>query len=47
MIRLYIGRKDGGRRLISVEDCVRQEELGLHDKYVLRTEELILGVLAR
>ena len=27
--RLYLKRKEGGRGLISVEDCVRQEEAGL------------------
>jgi len=43
--RLYIGRKEGGRGLIAVEDCVRQEELSL-EEYVLRTEESMLGVIA-
>jgi len=38
--RLCIGSKEGGRGLIVVEDCVRQEELGL-DKYLLGTEESI------
>ena len=27
--RLYLERKEGDRSLISVEDCVRQEEAGL------------------
>lgn len=45
VVRLYIGRKDGGRGLIKVEDCVRQEELGLVE-YVLRMEEGMLGVIA-
>ena len=27
--RLYLKRKEGGRGLITVEDCVRQEEAGL------------------
>jgi len=39
VVRLYI-------KLISVEDCVRQEELGL-EEYVLRTEEWMLEIIAR
>jgi len=42
---LYIKRKDEGRGLISVEDCVRQEEAG-SDEYVLATDERML-VIAR
>ena len=36
--RLYIKRKDGGRGLISVNECVRTEEANLRD-YVLHSEE--------
>ncbi|MEM7264393.1 MAG: reverse transcriptase domain-containing protein [Pseudomonadota bacterium] len=43
--RLYIARKDGGRGLIGVEDCVRQEEMGL-EEYVLGKEERMLEVIA-
>ena len=43
--RLYLKRKEGGKGLISVEDCVRQEEgsLGL---YVRGSEEWMLKVVA-
>ena len=41
--RLYIKRKDGGRGLISVFDCVKQEELALSE-YVKETEEWMLKV---
>ena len=39
--RLYVKRRDGGRGLISIEDCVRSEEnnLGL---YVRDSEENLL-----
>ncbi|MEM7375718.1 MAG: reverse transcriptase family protein [Bacteroidota bacterium] len=43
--RLYIGRKEGGRGLISVQDCVRQEELGL-EEYVLGVGEPMMEVIA-
>ena len=46
MARLYIKRKDGGRGLISVEDCVKQEEAGL-DYYVFATDERIMEMIAR
>ena len=36
--RLHLKRKDGGRGLISVFDCVKQEELALPE-YVKETEE--------
>ena len=43
--RLYIKRKDGGRGLISVNECVRTEEANLRD-YVLHSEEWMLKVVA-
>ena len=43
--RLYIKRKEGGRGLMSVEECVRAEEAGL-DEYVLASEEWMLKVVA-
>ena len=43
--RLYMKRKDGGRGLISVEECVRAEERGLCE-YVLASEEWMLMVVA-
>ena len=43
--RLYMKRKDGGRGLISVEECVRAEERGLCE-YVLASEEWMLKVVA-
>ena len=44
--RLYIKRKDGGRGLISVERCVREQENSL-GFYVANSEEnLIRGVAA-
>ena len=43
--RLYRSRKDGGRGLISVIDCVKAEELGLGE-YVQRSEEWMLKVVA-
>ena len=39
--RLYIKRCDGGRGLISVMDCVREEEHGLYD-YVSGSDEWML-----
>ena len=39
--RLYLKRKDGGRGLISVMDCVRMEEENLV-KYVANSEEWML-----
>ena len=42
---LFIERKDGGQGLISIEDCVRQEELGLNG-YALEMEEGLLGMIA-
>ena len=43
--RLYIKRKDGGRGLMSVRDCVRSEELGLIE-YVLGSDEWMLKATA-
>ena len=42
--RLYMKRKNGGRGLISVIDCVREEELGLFG-YVKESEEWMLKVV--
>ena len=42
--RLYLPRKEGGRGLISVEDCVRMEERSLI-KYVCASKERLFGVL--
>ena len=42
--RLYMKRKDGGRGLISVFDCVNLEELALSE-YVKETEEWLLKVV--
>ena len=39
--RLYLKRKDGGRGLISVEECVETESKGLHD-YLGGSEEELL-----
>jgi len=43
--RLYLKRKDGGRGLISVEDCVRMEQKSLCE-YVGKSEEWMLKVVA-
>ena len=43
--RLYLKRNVGGRGLISVEDCVRKEELGLRE-YVRASDEWMLKVVA-
>ena len=43
--RLYIKRKEGGRGLMSVEECVRREEAGL-EEYVFASEEWMLKVVA-
>ena len=43
--RMYVKRKEGGRSLISVEQCIREEEYSL-GFYVANSEEnLIRGVL--
>ena len=42
--RLYLPRKEGGRGLIAVEDCVRMEEKSLL-KYVMGNKESLIGVL--
>ena len=41
--RLHMKRKDGGRELINVYDCVKQEELALSE-YAKETEEWMLKV---
>lgn len=43
--RLYMKRKDGGRGLMSVEQCVRSEEAGLRE-YVMASDEWMLKVVA-
>lgn len=43
--RLYMKRKEGGRGLISVEQCVRAEEAGLQE-YVMTSDEWMLKVVA-
>ena len=43
--RLYMKRQIGGRGLISVEECVRKEELGLCE-YVKASDEWMLKVVA-
>ena len=43
--RLYLKRNVGGRGLISVEECVRKEELGLCE-YVRSSDEWMLKVVA-
>ena len=43
--RLYMKRKEGGRGLISVEECVKAEERGLCE-YVLASKEWMLMVVA-
>ena len=43
--RLYLMRKDGGRGMISVEDCVRREEKNLA-RYIRRRKERLFGVVS-
>ena len=45
VLRLYLKRKEGGRGLISVAECVKGEVLGLCD-YVRESEEWMLEVVA-
>ena len=40
--RLYLPRKEGGRGLISIEDCVDIAELSLKE-YVMRSKEKIIS----
>ena len=42
--RLYLMRKDGGRGMISIEDCVTMEEKNLV-KYVMGNKERLFGVV--
>ena len=44
--RVYLSRKEGGRGLVSVEDCVRLEELSL-DRYLSQSEEKLLKLYGR
>ena len=44
--RLYIKRKEGGRGLISIEECVRKEEKSMC-KYVKESEEWMLKVIGK
>ena len=44
--RLYMKRNDGGRGLISVTDCVKEEELGLFE-YVKASDEWMMKVVAK
>ena len=46
MARLYVPRKDGGRGLISVEDCVNQARISLQT-YVQSSEEELLKTVRR
>ena len=43
--RLYVKRKEGGRGLISVERCIREEENNLRFYVAISEENLIRGVL--
>ena len=43
--RLYLKRKDGGRGLISIEDCVRMEEANL-SHYIANSSEWLLKEVA-
>ena len=43
--RLYLMRKEGGRGMISVEDCVRMEEKNL-TKYMIQSKEKLFGVIS-
>ena len=40
--RLYVGRKDGGRGLISIEECVENAVLGVRG-YVEKSKEKLLS----
>ena len=42
---LYLMRKDGGKGMISVEDCVRMEEKNLA-RYIMRSKERLFGVIS-
>ena len=45
VIRLYMKRDKGGRGLISVEHCVRAEEIGLSE-HVLSSDEWMLKAVS-
>ena len=42
--RLYLKRRDGGRGLISVEDCVEGERKGLNEYVTASKEEMVMCV---
>ena len=44
--RLYLPRKEGGRGLISIEDCIRGTETGLHS-YVSNSMEPFLKQVSK
>ena len=44
--QLYVPRKDGGRGLISLEDCVNQANISL-ERYVQLSEEELLKAVRR
>ena len=46
VVRLYVARKEGGRGLISVKDCVNQTRISL-ERYVRSTEEELLKAVRR
>ena len=43
--RLYLMRKEGGRGMISVEDCVRMEENNL-TRYMIQSKERLFAVIS-
>ena len=45
MARLYRNEKEGGRGLISVEDCITTETRGLHDYLRESKEDMLSGAL--
>ena len=45
MARLYLLRKEGGRGLISIEECVRKESKSLHDFFTETTEWMLQAAL--
>ena len=45
MARLYMKRKEGGRGLISLEDCTTTERRGLYDYLKESKEDMLSGAL--
>ena len=43
--RLYMKRKEGGRGLMSVEDCTKTERIGLYDYLKESKEDMLSGAL--